>query len=112
MSNFNHGFVFITTTCDCTIDNPFINSIGKNILRPKTGGIAMMTLPGLIFLQQPIMNIIKFVQPDVMENTKPWRSGDRAKNYTYRASGDIINNRKFTLLGDPALTLWHFPRLK
>jgi len=34
-----------------------------------------------------------------------------AKNYTYQTSGDIINNRKFTLLGDPALTL-AFPQLK
>jgi hypothetical protein len=29
----------------------------------------------------------------------------RAKNLTYNSSGDVANNRKFTLLGDPALTL-------
>ena len=34
-----------------------------------------------------------------------------AKNYTYQNSSDITNNRKFTLLGDPALTL-AFPELK
>src|SRR4030095_505546 len=34
-----------------------------------------------------------------------------AKNYTYQTSGDLINNRKFTLLGDPALTL-AFPQFK
>jgi hypothetical protein len=34
-----------------------------------------------------------------------------AKNYTYQTSGDVFNNRKFTLLGDPALTL-AFPRLR
>ncbi|MBL7746023.1 MAG: type IX secretion system sortase PorU, partial [Chitinophagaceae bacterium] len=34
-----------------------------------------------------------------------------AKNYTYQTSSDVANNRKFTLLGDPALTL-AFPRLK
>ncbi len=28
-----------------------------------------------------------------------------AKNFTYQTSGDITNNRKFTLLGDPALTI-------
>ena len=47
-----------------------------------------------------------------MENTK--RLGDAvkdAKNYTYQTSGDITNNRKFTLLGDPALTI-AFPALK
>jgi hypothetical protein len=34
-----------------------------------------------------------------------------AKNYTYQVSGDINNNRKFTLLGDPAMTL-AFPQNK
>ena len=28
-----------------------------------------------------------------------------AKNFTYQTSADIANNRKFTLLGDPAMTL-------
>jgi hypothetical protein len=34
-----------------------------------------------------------------------------AKNFTYTTGGDITNNRKFSLLGDPAMTLG-FPRLK
>ena len=34
-----------------------------------------------------------------------------AKNYTYQTSGDVTNNRKFTLLGDPALTL-AFPQFR
>ena len=29
----------------------------------------------------------------------------QAKNFTYKTQTDIVNNRKFTLLGDPALTL-------
>ena len=29
----------------------------------------------------------------------------QAKNFTYQNSGDVINNRKFTFLGDPAMTL-------
>ena len=29
----------------------------------------------------------------------------QTKNFTYQNSGDVINNRKFTLLGDPAMTL-------
>jgi hypothetical protein len=35
-----------------------------------------------------------------------------AKNYTYQTSGDLINNRKFTLLGDPGFTRLHFRNLK
>jgi hypothetical protein len=34
-----------------------------------------------------------------------------AKNYTYQTSGDVTNNRKFTLLGDPAMTI-AYPGLK
>ena len=34
-----------------------------------------------------------------------------AKNFTYQTSGDVTNNRKFTLLGDPAMTLG-FPEFR
>ncbi len=117
-NNFNRLPLFITATCDfAPYDNPFINSIGENILlRPKTGGIAMMTTTRLVFsFSNRIMNdnyMAFAMQPDV--NGKYRSLGDAviaAKNHTYQTSGDIINNRKFTLLGDPALTL-AFPRLK
>ena len=52
------------------------------------------------------------MQPDV--NGKYRSLGEAvmaAKNHTYQTSGDVINNRKFTLLGDPALTL-AFPQFK
>ncbi len=52
------------------------------------------------------------LQPDA--NGKYKTLGDavkEAKNFTYQTSGDITNNRKFTLLGDPALTI-AFPNLK
>lgn len=110
--------LFVTATCDfAPYDNPFINSIGENILlRPRTGGIALMTTTRLVFsFSNRIMNnnYMQFaLQPDA--NGKYRSLGEAvmaAKNYTYQTSGDIINNRKFTLLGDPALTL-AFPRLK
>ena len=117
-NNFNRLPLFITATCDfAPYDNPFINSIGENILlRAKTGGIAMMTTTRLVFsFSNRIMNdnYMEFaMQPDV--NGKYRSLGEAvmaAKNYTYQTSGDIINNRKFTLLGDPAVTL-AFPQLK
>jgi hypothetical protein len=52
------------------------------------------------------------LQPDA--NGKYKSLGDAvkdAKNFTYQTSPDIANNRKFTLLGDPALTL-AFPTLR
>lgn len=117
-NNTNRLPLFVTATCDfAPYDNPFINSIGENILlRPKTGGIAMMTTTRLVFsFSNRIMNnnYMQFaMQPDA--NGKYRSLGETvmaAKNYTYQTSGDIINNRKFTLLGDPALTLG-FPQFK
>ena len=117
-SNTNRLPLFVTATCDfAPYDNPFTNSIGENILlRPKSGGIAMMTTTRLVFsFSNRIMNnnYMQFaMHPDV--NGKYRSLGEavmEAKNYTYQTSGDLINNRKFTLLGDPALTLG-FPQFK
>lgn len=110
--------LFITATCDfAPYDNPAINSIGENILvRPKTGAIALMTTTRVVFaFSNRIMNnnyLQLALQADA--NGKYKTLGDavkEAKNFTYQTSGDVTNNRKFTLLGDPALTL-AFPQLK
>jgi len=110
--------LFITATCDfAPFDNPGIQSIGENILlRPKTGAIALMTTTRVVFaFSNRIINnnYLQFaLQPDV--HGKYRTLGDavkEVKNFTYQSSGDITNNRKFTLLGDPALTLG-FPSLK
>lgn len=114
--NFSRLPLFITATCDfAPYDNPVINSLGENILlRPKTGAIALMTTTRLVFAySNRLMNrdyLLTALQP------KPdggyLSLGDAvkiAKNITNRSRGDIVNNLKFTLLGDPALTL-AFPR--
>ena len=117
-NNTNRLPLFVTATCDfAPYDNPFINSIGENILlRPKTGGIAMMTTTRLVFsFSNRVMNnnYMQFaMQPDASGKYKSLGQAIMAaKNHTYQTSGDIINNRKFTLLGDPALTL-AFPQFK
>jgi hypothetical protein len=121
VNNWNNSYrlpLFITATCDfAPFDNPGINSVGENILlRPKTGAIALMTTTRVVFaFSNRVMNnnYLQFaLQPDA--NGKYKALGDaikEAKNYTYQTSGDIANNRKFTLLGDPALTL-AFPALR
>jgi hypothetical protein len=117
-NNENRLPLFITATCDfAPYDNPSVNSIGENILlRAKTGGIALMTTTRVVFaFSNRIMNnnyLQIALQPDA--NGKYKSLGDAvkdAKNYTYQTSGDVTNNRKFALLGDPALTL-AFPLLK
>ncbi len=110
--------LFITATCDfAPYDNPAVSSIGENILlRPKTGGIAMMTTtrPVFAFSNRIINNnyLLFALLPDV--NGKYKSLGDavkETKNYTFQTLSDVANIRKFTLLGDPALTL-AFPVLK
>lgn len=117
-SNSNKLPLFITATCDfAPYDNPLVNSIGENILlRERTGAIALMTTTRVVFaFSNRIMNNNYFklaLQPDV--NGVYPSLGDavkQAKNFTYQTFGDIINNRKFTLLGDPAVRLG-FPTLK
>jgi hypothetical protein len=110
--------LFITATCDfAPFDNPTINSLGENILlRPKTGAIALMTTTRLVFsFSNRIMNnnYIQFaLQPDANGKYKTLGEAVReAKNHTYQTLGDITNNRKFALLGDPALRLG-FPEFK
>lgn len=110
--------LFITATCDfAPYDNPGITSIGEDLLlRPRTGAIALMTTTRVVFaFSNRIMNN-NYLQFALQTNANgEYKTlGDavkEAKNYTYQSSGDIINNRKFTLLGDPALTL-AFPRLR
>jgi len=110
--------LFITATCDfAPFDNPGVNSLGENLLvRPKTGAIALMTTTRVVFaFSNRIMNnnYLQFaLQPDASGNYKSLGEALKvAKNYTYQTFSDINNNRKFTLLGDPAMTLG-YPVLK
>lgn len=110
--------LFITATCDfAPYDNPLINSIGENILlRPNTGGIALMTTTRLVFsFSNRLLNnnyLSTALLPDASGNYKTLGEAVMTtKNLTYQSSGDFINNRKFTLLGDPAMRLG-FPQLK
>lgn len=117
-NNLNKLPLFITATCDfAPYDNPAVNSLGENILlRPKTGGIALMTTTRVVFSYSNRIinnNYLQFaLQADSNGVYKTLGESIRvAKNFTYQNSADAINNRKFTLLGDPALRL-AFPILK
>ncbi|MGN6419652.1 MAG: type IX secretion system sortase PorU [Pseudobacter sp.] len=110
--------LFITGTCDFgPYDNPLIGSLGEDLLlRDKTGAIALMTTTRLVqsfsnrIMNQNYLATALKQQPD----GSYLRLGDavmQAKNLTYTNNSDVINNRKFTLLGDPALRL-AFPQHK
>ncbi len=120
-NGWNNAFrlpLFITATCDfAPYDNPTLNSLGENlIVRPKTGAIALMTTTRLVFANSNRIlnnNYLKVaLQPEASGRYKTLGEAMvGGKNLTYQTSGDIINNRKFTLLGDPAMTL-AFPTQK
>jgi hypothetical protein len=110
--------LFITATCDfAPFDHPQTTSLGENlVLRPQTGAIALMTTTRLVFANSNRIlnnNYLKTaLQPDAAGRYKTLGEAVQAsKNLTYTTSGDIINNRKFALLGDPAMTLG-FPPLQ
>lgn len=104
--------LFITATCDVApYDNPLIRSIGEDLLlRPRTGAIALMTTTRLVFaFSNRVMNdnYLKVALKKETNGLYPslGEAVRGAKNLTYSFFGDPVNNRKFTLLGDPALRL-------
>lgn len=110
--------LFITATCDfAPHDDPTKISLGNQLLvQSNRGGIALLTTTRPVFaFSNRIMND-QFLAAALKTNS----SGKlpsigaalrTAKNITYSNFGDIINNRKFTLLGDPAMQL-AFPALR
>ncbi|PSL48851.1 putative secreted protein (Por secretion system target) [Chitinophaga niastensis] len=110
--------LFITATCDfAPFDDPGITSLGHKVLLQNNGGaIALMTTTRAVFAysnQVMNANYLKTAFTPQADSTMPalGTAARLAKNITYSSSGDVINNRKFQLLGDPALTL-AFPQYR
>ena len=110
--------LFITASCDfAPHDNPSINSLGAAVLTGNTNGaIALLTTTRLVFAYSNKVINDNYLQIAL----KPESNGQyltlgesvrRAKNFTSLSSGDLLNNRKFTLLGDPSLRL-SFPEMR
>ncbi|WP_436485158.1 type IX secretion system sortase PorU [Chitinophaga sp. ARDCPP14] len=104
--------LFITATCDfAPYDDPGITSLGHKILLQHTGGaIALMTTTRAVFSasnQLMNANYLKVAFTSLADGRMPslGAAAMLAKNLTYSSSGDAVNNRKFQLLGDPALSL-------
>ena len=118
LNNPNKLPLFITATCDfAPYDDPTQKSLGENLLvQNNRGAIALTTTTRLVFaFSNRIINnnYLQFaLTPNPLGQYRTLGESIRtAKNFTFNASGDIINNRKFTLLGDPAMTL-AFPELR
>jgi hypothetical protein len=108
--------LFITASCDfAPHDDPSKNSLGAGILTGnRNGAIALLTTTRLVFAYSNRIineNYLKaaFTTDASGEYLTLGESVRQAKNNTLQATGDLLNNRKFTLLGDPAMRL-AFPR--
>ncbi len=104
--------LLITATCDfAPFDDPSINSLGAQLLlQQRSGAIALMTTTRAVFANSNrIMNANYLEAAFTPQADGSMRTLGAAiqdgKNKTYSTSGDVINNRKFQLLGDPSLTL-------
>ena len=107
----------ITATCDfAPFDQPNVKSLGEDlIVRPVTGAIALMTTTRLVFANSNRIMNNNYLQFALQDSNGYYKTlGEAiqtAKNHTYQNSADIINNRKFALLGDPAMRLG-FPQMQ
>jgi hypothetical protein len=104
--------LFITATCDfAPYDDPTQTSLGEDLLiESEKGAVALTTTTRLVFAYSNRIlnnNYLQFaLKPDAKGNYLTLGEALRqAKNFTYSSSSDINNNRKFTLLGDPAMKL-------
>jgi hypothetical protein len=110
--------LFITASCDfAPHDDPAKNSLGAGILTGSTNGaIALLTTTRLVFAfsNRAINDNYLKVALKPAANGQYLSLGEsvqNAKNLTAQTFGDVLNNRKFTLLGDPAMRL-AFPELR
>ena len=108
--------LFITSTCDfIPYDDPSKSSLGSYMLQgSKNGAIALLTTPRLVFAggnQIVNDNFLKYaLQKNPLGNYLSLGEAFRfSKNYTSQTISDVINIRKFSLIGDPALKL-SFPK--
>ncbi|QJB34010.1 type IX secretion system sortase PorU [Chitinophaga oryzae] len=104
--------LLITATCDfAPFDDPAIHSLGAQLLlQQQSGAIALMTTTRAVFSNSNrIMNANYLEAAFTPQADGSMRTLGAAiqdgKNKTYSTSGDVINNRKFQLLGDPSLRL-------
>lgn len=100
--------LFVTATCEFSrFDNPALTSAGEIILlNPKGGGIGLLTTVRLVYSSPNFTLNMNFYAHafDTLPDGQKARLGDLFR-LTKVASGPNVNNRNFTLLGDPALRL-------
>jgi len=111
-NNANKLPLFITASCDfAPFDDPTKQSLGEQLLfKNEHGGIGLLTTTRLVFASSNRIMNENYVQQAITQqaNGSYLALGEAvriAKNKTSANGGDLLNTRKFTLLGDPAMQL-------
>ncbi len=100
--------LFITATCDFSnFDNAKIVSAGERLLlNPSGGAIGLVTTVRLVYsYANKDMNLNFMKQIFRVINGEPITVGEALRIGKNNVTTDVTNNRKFTLLGDPAISL-------
>lgn len=106
--------IMITATCDFSrFDNPALQSAGEKIMLKGNGGaIALVTTTQVVYATYNRIFNSSYLNAQFRKTLNGWRSFGEAfqisKNYVM-STGDVINSRKFALLGDPAI-IPNFPK--
>lgn len=100
--------LFVTATCEFSrFDDPSLTSAGEEVLlSPIGGGIGLLTTVRLVYSSPNFTLNMNFYSHlfDTLPNGEKARLGDLYR-FTKVSSGPGVNNRNFTLLGDPAVRL-------
>jgi hypothetical protein len=111
-NNANKLPLFITASCDfAPFDDPTKQSLGEQLLfKNENGGIGLLTTTRLVFASSNRIMNMQYVQQAITRQADGsyLALGEAvriAKNNTSANGGDVLNTRKFTLLGDPAMQL-------
>ena len=112
LNNANKLPLLITSTCDFVpYDDPTKSSLGTSLLLNNLNGvIGLLTTPRLVFASSNVVIHDNFIQFALQKNVSGnyltlGESFRRSKNYTSQTLSDIINKRKFALIGDPGIQL-------
>lgn len=115
-NNSNKLPLFITASCDfAPHDDPTKQSLGEKLLHGNfNGGIALLTTTRLVFASSNRTMNDNYIQTAFSRNADGTylslgEAARIAKNKTIQNNGDVLNARKFSLLGDPAMQL-AFPK--
>ncbi len=118
LNNSNKLPLIITASCDfAPFDDPSKQSLGEQLLhRSMNGCIALLTTTRLVFAYSNQVMNDNYLQQAITTNSQGHylSLGEAvriAKNNTAINNGDLLNTRKFALLGDPAMQL-AFPKQK